>query len=47
VNVNPDTAQRDLNLPKAIMQHFGHTDLGAYLEVLNDGNISIGDAVKK
>ncbi len=46
VNVNPVTAQRDLNLPKAIMQHFGHTDLGAYLEVLNDGTISIGDAVK-
>jgi uncharacterized protein len=46
VNVNPDTAQRDMNLPKAIMQHFGHTDLGAYLEVLDDGEVSVGDMLK-
>jgi uncharacterized protein len=46
VNVNPETAERDLNLPKAIMQHFGHTDLGAYLEVLDDGVIAVGDPLK-
>jgi uncharacterized protein len=46
VNVNPDTAQRDMNLPKAIMQHFGHTDLGAYLEVVDDGKISVGDTIE-
>ncbi|PRX84682.1 MOSC domain-containing protein [Paraburkholderia sp. BL25I1N1] len=28
INVNPETATRDANLPKAIMQHFGHADLG-------------------
>lgn len=46
VNVNPGTAARDMNLPKAIMAYFGHTDLGAYLEVLDDGEISVGDLIK-
>lgn len=45
VNVNPDTAERDANLPKAIMQNFGHTDLGAFLEVLDDGEMRQGDDV--
>src|ERR1700692_3316508 len=34
IDVNPETAARDTNLPKAIMQHVGHTDLGIYFEVL-------------
>jgi len=45
INVNPETAARDANLPKAIMEHVGHTDLGIYLEVLSDGVCSVGDAV--
>jgi MOSC domain-containing protein YiiM len=28
------------------MQHFGHTDLGAYLEVVDDGKISVGDTIE-
>jgi hypothetical protein len=43
VNVNPRTAQRDLNLPKALMNHFGHTDLGVYVETLVDGELRLGD----
>jgi uncharacterized protein len=39
VNVNPDTAIRDANLRKAISQHFGHVDLGVYLQVLSDGEL--------
>lgn len=45
VNVNPVTARRDTNLPKAIRQYFGHVDLGVYLEVVQDGELRIGDAV--
>ncbi|KQP92106.1 MOSC domain-containing protein [Methylobacterium sp. Leaf117] len=45
VNVNSVTAERDANLPRAIRQHFGHVDLGVYLEVLNDGDLQIGDVV--
>lgn len=43
VNVNPQTAERDANLPKAIMKHFGHVDLGIYLEVVEGGTIAPGD----
>jgi hypothetical protein len=45
INVNPETGARDANLPKAITQIVGHTDLGIYLEVLSDGVCSVGDAV--
>jgi uncharacterized protein YcbX len=45
VNVNPDTAIRDTNLPKEISRHFGHVDLGIYLQVLSDGDLQVGDEV--
>jgi uncharacterized protein YcbX len=45
IDVNPITAKRDEHLPKAIMKHFGHPDLGVYLEVLEDGMLTVGDAV--
>ena len=45
VNVNPQTAERDENLPKAIMKGFGHTDLGVFMHVLDDGEVALGDAV--
>lgn len=45
VNVNPVTAERDANLPRAIRQHFGHVDLGIYLQVLENGDLRIGDEV--
>lgn len=45
VNVNPDTAERDVNLPRAIKQNFGHVNLGIYLEVIEGGQISKKDTV--
>lgn len=45
VNVNPVRATRDLNLPKSLMQSFGHMDLGIYLQVLSDGALAVGDEV--
>jgi uncharacterized protein YcbX len=42
VNVNPRTAARDLNLPRAIKENFGHVDLGVYMQPLADGEIRIG-----
>jgi uncharacterized protein YcbX len=45
VNVNPETAARDENLPKVLMQNFGHTDLGVFMEALDDGEIVTGDNV--
>ncbi|MEQ4598478.1 MAG: MOSC domain-containing protein, partial [Methylobacteriaceae bacterium] len=43
VDVNPETARRDTNLPKALKRHFDHVDLGIYLEVLSDGAVAVGD----
>jgi MOSC domain-containing protein len=45
VDVNPVTAERDTALPKAIMRHTGHANLGIYLEVAEDGQLRQGDAV--
>ncbi len=45
IDVNPLTAERDTRLPKAIVEAFGHPDLGVYLEVVEDGRIAVGDAV--
>lgn len=43
VDVNPETAERDTHLPKALKRHFGHVDLGIYLEVLADSAVAVGD----
>lgn len=44
-NVNPDSGDRDLNIPKALMTGFGHADCGVYAEVLSGGRIAEGDAI--
>lgn len=41
--VNPHTAERDMNIPKALMSGFGHTECGVYAEVLAAGRVSPGD----
>ncbi|MEM6851835.1 MAG: MOSC domain-containing protein, partial [Pseudomonadota bacterium] len=43
--VNPETAERDLDPPKELKAHFGHTDLGVYAEILGDGVIRPGDTI--
>jgi len=43
--VNPETAQRDIDVPAELEKHFGHRDLGIYVEVQEPGHIGIGDAV--
>lgn len=45
IDVNPITGQRDMTLPKAIMRHRGHPNLGIYLEIIEDGSIHAGDKV--
>jgi MOSC domain-containing protein YiiM len=45
VNVDPDTAARDLNIPYALMRRLGHADCGIYAEVISGGNIAAGDAI--
>ncbi|MFG1299671.1 MOSC domain-containing protein [Xanthobacter sp. V3C-3] len=45
VNVNPLTAQRDMNLVKGLMVAYGHTDCGVYAKVVRGGTVRIGDPI--
>jgi uncharacterized protein len=44
-NVDPATGMRDLAIPQALMQTFGHMDCGVYAEVINHGSIGHADTV--
>ena len=45
VNVDPDTAERDLAIPQALQRRLGHGDCGIYAEVTTGGSIAVGDAI--
>jgi uncharacterized protein len=42
-NVDPATGLRDLQIPKTLMQAYGHFDCGIYAEVLAGGAIAEGE----
>lgn len=42
-NVDPESGLRDLQIPRFLMQSFGHADCGVYCEVLEGGAISKSD----
>jgi len=46
IDVDPDTAARDLNIQHTLMRHFGHGDCGVYAEVVAGGDVADGDAVR-
>jgi hypothetical protein len=43
--VDPDTGLRDLPVPRTLMKHFDHVDCGVYAEVIEAGEIAVGDAI--
>jgi len=45
VNVDPDTAARDLSIPQALQRRLGHADCGIYAEVITGGTIATDDAI--
>jgi len=45
VNVDPESAARDLAIPQALMRRFGHNECGIYAEVTAAGSIAVGDAI--
>ena len=45
INVDPETAARDLNIPQALMRRLGHNECGVYAEVIEGGTIAVGDAI--
>lgn len=44
-NVDPDSGQRDLNIPLSLQRGFQHIECGVYAEVLDGGSVAPGDAV--
>ncbi len=36
-NVDPATAERDMNLPNTLQRAFGHADMGVYAKVIGSG----------
>ena len=44
-DVDPSSGARDLNVPLALRQAYGHADCGVYAEVLSGGWIARGDAL--
>ena len=44
-NVNPETAQRDMSIPRALMGAYGHMDMGVYLKVAAGGELATGDTL--
>lgn len=42
-NVDPESGARDLNIPLALQEHFGHVDTGIYADVLDEGEVARGD----
>ena len=45
VNVDPETAARDLEIPPALLRNLGRNECGIYGEVTAGGTIGIGDAI--
>jgi uncharacterized protein YcbX len=45
VNVDPESAARDLDIPPTLMRRLGHADCGIYAEVIAGGSIGVGDAI--
>ena len=43
--VDPATGARDLPVPRALMDNFGHADCGVYADVVAGGVITAGDAI--
>lgn len=46
VNVDPTTAERDLNIPYSMSRALGHDFCGIYGEVIAEGQIAPGDAIE-
>lgn len=46
VNVDPETAARDLDIPPMLMRRLGHNECGIYAEVIAGGVIAAGDTIE-
>jgi uncharacterized protein YcbX len=45
-NVNPETAERDLAIPRTLLEAYGHPDCGIFLKVIEGGTLAAGDTIR-
>ena len=45
ISVNPQTAERDINLPRSLMSAFQHDDCGIYVSSIADTDLSVGQEI--
>jgi len=45
-DVDPDTGIRDQTIPRTLLENFDHTDCGVYAEVVEAGEIAVGDSIR-
>lgn len=43
-HVDPVTAERDMDVVKALFDNYGHMNCGIYVHVTDDGRVTVGDA---
>ncbi len=41
-NVNPESAERDMNIPLTLRKGFSHHNMGVYAEVVESGELKTG-----
>ncbi len=44
--VDPTSGERDMQIPKALMDHYGHVCCGVYVRVAEGGRVAEGDAAR-
>lgn len=44
-NVDPETGRRDMAIPAVLLRTWGHSDLGVYARVMEDGVLALGDTL--
>ncbi|WP_424139288.1 MOSC domain-containing protein [Roseomonas chloroacetimidivorans] len=45
--VDLETGERDVDVPRLLREHFGHADLGVHATVLEGGRLAVGDALEQ
>lgn len=43
--VNLETAERDMDIPRLLHRHYGHMNMGVYAEVIQGGTIALGQKI--
>ncbi len=46
-DVDPGTAKRDTAIPAVLQRTWGHSDFGIYAHIIEDGLVTVGDAVSR